>query len=113
MTRLIDPEATERSRRFHAKRRERLWWVQFDSLLFTLLADAEECTAWERTFYCDRIPYRKAKTDREGVWRLTPTVERESVVVEECDMAKAMRALRKNGVTGSYRRAGTTREYRF
>lgn len=113
MTRLIDPEDTERSRRFHEKRRERLWWVGFDSLLYSLLVDQEESTAWERTFYCDRIPYRKRKTDVEGVSRLEPTVEREFVVVEECDMKLAMRALRKNGVTGRYRRAGTDKEYRF
>lgn len=113
MCKLIDPEATERSRRFHAERRERLWWVEFDELLESVLVDQDETVAWERTLFCDRFAYRKLKTDQPNVWQLVLTAPLTFMVVEECDMKLVMRAVRRNRIEGKYRKAGTEKEYRF
>lgn len=113
MCKLIDPEATERGRKFHAERRERLWWVEFDELVESVLVDQDEMVAWVRTLFCDRLSCQRRKTDREGVWQLVLTAPQSFVVVEECDMRLVMRALRRNGITGFYRKAGTEKEYRY
>lgn len=100
-------EALER-----ARGRPKPWWIFFDDLPQGIFADGTDRVVVARTLYAMRVPVLPAPTDRkECEFYALDGVER--VVVDEEDMPAVMRCVRLTGLHGSYRKAGTDKEYRF
>ena len=88
------------------------WWVRFSPLPAGIFADGDDRHAVNRTLYYMRVLVRPTPTDREGVtWYPLDGIE--CLVVEESDMPAVMRCVRLTGLHGTYRKAGTEKEYRF
>ena len=100
-------EALER-----ARGRPRPWWVCFDELPQGVFAEGADRIVVARTLYAMRAPVRPAPTDRpECEFYALDGVER--LAVDEEDMPAVMRCVRLTGLHGTYRKAGTDKEYRF
>lgn len=92
----------------------RPWWVALDAPCRGLFAaDGEEARAVAAVAVGMGLRISRRDTDQAGVsyWEMDP--ERERLVADERHMAALMRAVRRSGLHGSYRMAGTEREYRF
>ena len=109
-------EAAEAAR----ERRGRLqpWWVKFDKDCDRLWATTPESgegwtlCAIARTLYAMGRTFEVAEsTDpKQALVRFEP---QEYLAVDESDMALVMQAVRRSGHHGTYRKAGTEKEYRF
>ena len=100
-------EALER-----ARGRPKPWWVRFDQLPQGIFAEGTDRIVIARTLYGMRLPVRPAPTDREDCeFYALDGVER--LVAEESDMPAVMRCVRLTGLHGTYRKAGTKKDYRF
>lgn len=100
-------EALER-----ARGRPKPWWIAFDQLPQGIFAEGMDRIVIARTLYAMRVPVRPAPTDRpECEFYALDGVERLSV--DEEDMPAVMRCVRLTGLHGTYRKAGTEKEYRF
>lgn len=102
------------------ERRGRLqpWWVKFDRPCdrlwvttpesgdgWTLCAIARTLYAMGRTF--------EVTDSTDPSQALVTFAPQEFLAVEESDMALVMREVRRSGWHGTYRKAGTEREYEF
>lgn len=102
------------------ERRGRLqpWWVTFDGecdrLWATTPRSGEGWTlcAVARTLYAmgRRFAVADSTDPRQALVRFEP---QEFLAVEESDMALVMQAVRHSGWHGTYRKAGTDKEYKF
>lgn len=100
-------------------RRLKLWWVYLDEPRERLWATTSEdgrgasMFAFARTLYGmdARFAVRESTARDVVLFELAAPVER--LVVEEGDMRAVMGSLRRFGVHGRYRKAGTGREYEF
>lgn len=106
-------ESAEWHRRLH------LWWVYLDEprerLWATSTCDGKGSTmfAFARTLYGMDVGFAVRDTTADDVVLMELAVPVERLVVEESDMKPVMEALRRFGVHGRYRKAGTGREYVF
>jgi len=109
-------EAAEAAR----ERRGRLqpWWVKFDTDCGELWATTPESgegwtlCAIARTLYAMGRTFEV--TDSTDInHALVTFAPQEYLAVEESDMALVMQAVRRSGHHGTYRKAGTEKEYRF
>lgn len=88
------------------------WWVTFDELPQGIFAEGDDRIVIARTLFSMRAPVRPAPTDRaECEFYAIDGVER--LVADEEDMPAVMRCVRLTGLHGTYRKAGTEKEYRF
>ena len=107
-----DLNAEVEAARERAKSRPRPWWVCFDELPHGVFAEGTDRIVIARTLFSMRVPVRPAPTDRaECEFYALDGVER--LVAEEDDMTAVMRCVRLTGLHGTYRKAGTDKEYRF
>ena len=99
-------------RREWAERQPRPWWVYADGLFRDLFAEGDDRIAVDRTLYGMRLAVPRGPTDREtcSVYHLDGV---EYLVADEEDMPAVMRCVRLTGLHGTYRKAGTDKEYRF
>lgn len=101
----------EEAREWEGSRPPR-WWVSFDVPPQGIFAEGMDRVVVARTLYDMRAPVRPAPTDRDDCeFYPLDTVER--LVVDERDMPAVMRCVRLTGLHGTYREAGTDKEYRF
>ena len=99
-------------RREWAARQPAPWWVFFDGLPQGIFAEGDDRHVITRTLYAMRVPVRPAPTDRDDCeFYALDGVER--LVADEEDMPAVMRCVRLTGLHGTYRKAGTDKEYRF
>ena len=95
-----------------AERQSRPWWVYADGLFRDLFAEGDDRHVIDRTLYGMRLAVPRGTTDREtcSAYHLGGI---ELIVAEEEDMPAIMRCVRMSGYHGTYRKAGTDKEYRF
>lgn len=95
-----------------AERQPAPWWVYADGLFHDLFAEGDDRHVIDRTLYGMRMAVPRGPTDREtcSVYRLGGV---EYIVADEEDMPAVMRCVRMSGLHGTYRKAGTDKEYRF
>lgn len=94
------------------------WWVKFDrpcgQLWVTTPKAGEGWTlcAIARTLYAmgRRFEISDSTDPAQALVRFEP---QEFLAVEESDMALVMRSVRRSGCHGTYRKAGTDKEYEF
>lgn len=95
-----------------ASRQPAPWWVRFHMPARGIFAEGDDHHVMTRTLFAMRLPVRPAPTDRaECEFYQLDGVER--LVVNEEDMPAVMRCVRLTGLHGTYRKAGTDKEYRF
>ncbi len=98
--------------------RLRPWWVKFDRpcdrLWVTTPESGEGWTlcAIARTLYAMGRTFEVAEST-DPSQALVTFAPQEFLAVEESDMALVMREVRRSGCHGTYRKAGTEREYEF
>lgn len=103
------------------ERRGRLepWWVRpiggVERLWVTTPEHGEGWTlcAIARTLYSMRETFRVERSTDPTMALVTLDHGREFLAVDESDMAPVMRSVRLTGLHGTYRKAGTDREYEF
>ena len=107
-----DLNAEVEAARERAKSRPRPWWVYADGLFRDLFAEGDDRYVMDRTLYGMRLAVPRGTTDREtcSVYHLGGI---EFIVADEEDMPAVMRCVRMSGLHGTYRKAGTDKEYRF
>lgn len=111
-------EAAEAER----ERRGRMepWWVIADPPFFEHVwcttreaGEGHDLTVVARVLYACGVTFSVTRSTDPGMARVDLDVPREHVAVDESDMAAFMGAVRRTGIHGRYRKAGTDREYRF
>lgn len=99
-----------------AAERERDWWlVSLDeptSTLFATTADHADVNLMA-TLYGDRHTFTTTDTDTEGVACVVTDAPVCVLAAPESFMRTLMQTIRANGLTGTYRKAGTQESYRF
>lgn len=95
-----------------AARQPAPWWVRFHTPARGIFAEGDDHHVMTRTLFAMRLPVCPAPTDREGV-TYYPLDDVEYLVADEADMHAVMRCVRLTGLHGTYRKAGTDKEYRF
>ena len=95
-----------------ARERPQPWWVYADGLFRDLFAEGADRHVIDRTLHGMRLAVPRGTTDREtcSVYHLDGV---EYLVADEEDMPAVMRCVRLTGLHGTYRKAGTDKEYRF
>ena len=106
----LDRQAEEARER--AKHRPQPWLIYIRPPTCGVFAEEADRLALVRTLVGMRLPVRPAPTDREGVMHYGLGLC-ELLVAEESDMPAVMRCVRLTGLHGTYRKAGTEKEYRF
>lgn len=94
------------------------WWVRFDTDCHQLWATTPESgegwtlCAVARTLYGmgRRFDVERSADPRQALVTFEP---QGFLAVDESDMALVMRAVRHSGWHGTYRKAGTDKEYKF
>lgn len=96
------------------------WWVVFeggpiDSLWCSTPegGDGYDLLAVARTLYHNRARFAAMASTDPALVRLDLKDVREHLAVAESDMGRVMAAVRRTGLHGRYRKAGTDKEYRF
>ena len=112
------PEEQERYRR--RVEETKVWWVRFDSPVELVFCDrahaasvlnADYGISWAGVGVSHR-PKRLQTDDPETVcFKFEAPIE--AMAVEEAFMGGWMQVVRSNGYHGTYRKAGTEKEYRF
>jgi len=113
----IERAIAEERRRFGALEP---WWVMFDNGPAEALwcstpegGDGYDVLAVARTLYYNRIRFVTVTSTDPALVRLDLRDVREHLAVAESDMGRVMAAVRRSGLHGHYRKAGTDREYAF
>lgn len=112
----IERAIAEERRRFGALEP---WWVVFDGPAEALWCstpesgDGYDVLAVARTLYYNRIRFVTMTSTDPALVRLDLRDVREHLAVAESDMGRVMAAVRRSGLHGHYRKAGTDREYGF
>jgi len=96
-----------------AERNEGVWSVTLDAFCERLFCDRRQLVDVLAVMVADRYRWRSCATDREGVTCVMPDPPREHFAAARSLMGGFVAALRANGAHGTYREAGTEREYRF
>lgn len=91
-----------------------LWGVRLDGPAERLYCDLGGLMALVRALYgMDAQGWRVLDTTDPDVMLVELGRPLEWIAAEESDMRALMACLRRNGMHGSYRKAGTEKEYRF
>lgn len=96
-----------------------LWWIVFDEPRTRIWATTPEdgdgwsLCAFARSLYGMGVGFSARDTTQAGVACVELATSVGHLVVDEQDMETVMRSLRRFGVHGRYRKAGTEREYEF
>ena len=113
----IERAIAEERRRFGALEP---WLVMFDNGPAEALwcstpesGDGYDVLAVARTLYYNRIRFVTMTSTDPALVRLDLRDVREHLAVAESDMGRVMAAVRRSGLHGHYRKAGTDREYGF
>lgn len=102
-----------------AEGKPELWWVTLDEPTDTIwvstpaAGEGWSLCAFARTLYADGTRFSVDPTSDPKVARVTTEAPVGAMVCFEDDMPAVMRTLRAYGHHGAYRKAGTTKEYRF
>ena len=113
-------ELAEAARQASVRRgRVEPWWVKFDVPTDRLWCTTPESgdgftlCAVARTLYGMGREFKVRRSSDERMALVEVRTPQEFLAVEESDMALVMVAVRATGLHGTYRKAGTEREYRF
>lgn len=97
-----------------------VWWVHFDEPVERVYCTKEYCPVVFNADYgiswagIDTPHYpREVPTDRDDVCCIEFGVPIDLMALEERFMRGWMHVVRSNGIHGTYRKAGTKKEYRF
>jgi len=113
-------ELAEAARQAKARRgRLEPWWVRFETPTDQLWATTPESgegwtlCAIARTLYAMGRTFEVVRSTDPAQALVRSSVPLEFLAVDEGDMKLVMAAVRRSGLHGHYRKAGTEKEYRF
>lgn len=113
-------DLAEAARAERARRGEVVpWLVRLDEPTDVLWATTRDAggewtlCAIARVLYSNRVPFDTTATSDPTIVRVAPKRPIEVLAVDEGDMRLLMATLRRYGHHGTYRKSGTTREYKF
>ena len=110
----------EAARAYERRRGEMVpWWVTLDEPTDTFWATTRESgDGWTlavvaRVIYSNRVPTSVERTSDPDVALVRAAHPMEHIAVDEGDMGAFVASLRRYGRHGTYRKSGTSKEYRF